>query len=135
MFENSMFGNSDVQTMLPVDDLERAENFYGGTLGLTKETGAPGVATTYRAGNARLNVYQSKFAGTNRGTAAMWEVDDVDRTVSELQSRGVIFERYDDLPNLKREGPIHRADGFAVAWFKDPSGNILSVQTRAHEGR
>ena len=34
------------------------------------------------------------------------------------------------MPGLTRDGDVHRASGFAVAWFKDPAGNILSVQTR-----
>jgi hypothetical protein len=58
-------------------------------------------------------------------------VDDFDATIRELQARGVVFEHYDNLPGLTREGDVHRADGFKVAWFKDPTGNILSVQTKS----
>jgi hypothetical protein len=28
---------------------------------------------------------------------------------------------------MHREGDIHVADGFRVAWFKDPDGNILNI--------
>ena len=51
-------------------------------------------------------------------------------TVAELKAKGVTFEHYDDLPGLTRKGDIHRAGDFRVAWFKDPAGNILSVQNR-----
>jgi catechol 2,3-dioxygenase-like lactoylglutathione lyase family enzyme len=131
-----MLSNTPVQPMLPVKDLDQAEKFYEETVGLTKVHAEPGTAVTYQSGNTTLNVYRSEFAGTNKGTAALWEVDDFDRTVKELQARGVAFERYDNLPGLTREGDIHRAGDFKVVWFKDPAGNILSVQTkRAGSGR
>ena len=87
-----MLSDSNVQTMLPVSDLEKAEKFYGETLGLSPGHREPGVASTFSAGAGRLCVYRSEFAGTNKGTAAMWEVDDVDGTVRELQSKGVRLE-------------------------------------------
>lgn len=124
-----MLHESDVQTMLPVKDLKAAEKFYEDVLGLTRVGGHPDMATNYRSGITSLVVYRSEFAGTNKGTAALWQVDDVDATVKSLQAKGVAFEHY-DLPGLKRDGDIHRADSFGVAWFKDPAGNILSVQSK-----
>jgi catechol 2,3-dioxygenase-like lactoylglutathione lyase family enzyme len=115
--------------MLPVGDLPEAERFYDQILGLDRVHTEPGTAVTYRSGNTTLNVYKSEFAGTNQGTAALWEVDDLDDTVRELEARGVTFEHY-DLPGLTRDGNVYRADGFGVAWFKDPAGNILSVQSK-----
>ena len=84
----------------------------------------------YRSGGSALCVYRSEFAGTNQGTAALWEVSDVEGTVEELKAKGVTFEHYDDLPGLTRKGDVYRADGLEVAWFKDPDGNILSIQNR-----
>ena len=88
----------------------------------------PDTATTYRSGKSSLVVYRSEFAGTNKGTAALWEVSDVRAAVNELKGKGVRFEHYDDMPGVTREGDIHRAGPMQIAWFKDPSGNILSVQ-------
>jgi len=124
-----MLGNANVEPMLPVKDMKSAERFYGETLGLRKLHGEMETAVTYRSGSGTLCVYRSEFAGTNKGTAAMWQVDDVDLTVRELKGKGVAFEHY-DLPGLTLDGDIHRAGRFAVAWFKDPAGNILSVQNR-----
>jgi catechol 2,3-dioxygenase-like lactoylglutathione lyase family enzyme len=124
-----MLGNVNVQPMLPVKDLEQAQKFYDQTLGLRCVHQEPGTVVTYRSGNTTLNVYRSEFAGTNQGTAAVWEVDDLDATVKELKGKGVAFEHY-DMPGLRLDGDIHRADGFGVAWFKDPAGNILSVQSK-----
>ena len=122
-----MLGDVPVQPMLPVKDLEVGKRFYGGTLELEETGEEPGAAVTYRSGNGTLCVYRSEFAGTNKGTAALWEVKDVEGTVRELKGRGVTFEHY-DLPGLTLDGDIHRAGDFRVAWFKDPDGNILSVQ-------
>jgi len=126
-----MLGDAKVQPMLPVKDLADAQKFYEQTLGLKKEGEMPGAAVTYRSGGTTLVVYRSEFAGTNKGTAALWEVDDVDGTVKELKSKGVTFEHY-DLPGMTRQGDIHVGGPMKVAWFKDPGGNILSVQNRDH---
>lgn len=124
-----MLERTNIQTMLPVGDLDKAEKFYDTVLGLHRVHEMPGTAVTYRSGDTTFNIYKSEFAGTNKGTAAVWEVDDLDATVGELKSKGVRFEHY-DMPGLTRDGDLYRADGFAVAWFKDPGGNILSVQTK-----
>lgn len=124
-----MLSDATVQPMLPVKDLEAAKKFYEEALGLKKVDEQPGTAVTYQSGDSTLSVYSSEFAGTNQGTAALWEVNDLEGTVEELKAKGVIFEQY-DLPGLTWEGGIHRAGDFKVAWFKDPAGNILSVQNR-----
>jgi predicted enzyme related to lactoylglutathione lyase len=124
-----MLRNATVLPMLPVKDMPAAMRFYENTLGLEKTGGAADVAVTYRSGGSTLCVYRSEFAGTNKGTAALWEVDDVEGTAKELKSKGVTFETY-DLPGLIREGDIYRAGDFRVVWFKDPAGNILSIQNR-----
>jgi catechol 2,3-dioxygenase-like lactoylglutathione lyase family enzyme len=123
-----MLGDANVQPMLPVKDLKAAEKFYEDVLGLDEVDGEPGEAVVYQSGSSTLCVYRSAFAGTNKGTAALWQVNDVEDTVAELRGRGVKFEHYDDMPGVTREGDIHVAGDIKVAWFKDPDGNILSVQ-------
>src|SRR4029453_13492369 len=90
----------------------------------------PGVAVIYRSGRTTLCVYRSEFAGTNKGTAAVWEVSDGEGMVKPLLANGGVLVVLDNLPGLGREGLIHFAADFKVAWFKDPDGNILSIQTR-----
>ena len=123
-----MLSNATVQPMLPVKDLKVAGKFYEETLGL-KRVGEEGdEAVMFQSGDSTLCVYRSEFAGTNKGTAALWEIEDVEETVEELKAKGVTFEHYDDLPGLTRKGDIHLAGDFRVVWFKDPAGNILSIQ-------
>ena len=62
-----------------------------------------------------------------RSPSLIFPVDDVDQAVDELTKRGVRFEIY-DLPEIKTDKKgIMRGNGPTIAWFKDPSGNILSV--------
>jgi hypothetical protein len=56
-------------------------------------------------------------------TMLNFPVKNVAQTVDELTKRGVRFEHYD---NTDAKG-IARGRGPAIAWFKDPAGNILSV--------
>lgn len=129
-----MLRDATAQPMLPVKNLEVAKKFYAEALGLPQVDEAQDAAVVYQSGGGTLCVYRSEFAGTNKGTAALWEVDDVEATVAELKARGVTFERYDNLPGLTWKDGLHSAGDFQVAWFKDPDGNILSVQNRP-EGR
>jgi len=125
-----MLDNVAVQPMIPVKDLKVARNFYEGTLGFKPMRAEPDVFAKYKSGSSTMNVYQSEFGGTNKGTAALWEVDDLQGTVKELKAKGVTFEHYDDMKGVTREGDIHHAGPIEVAWLKDPSGNILSLQNR-----
>jgi catechol 2,3-dioxygenase-like lactoylglutathione lyase family enzyme len=125
-----MLRDANVLPMLPVKDFAAARKFYEDTIGLERLHVEPDVVATYQSGKTTLNVYRSEFAGTNKGTAALWEVDDFDGTVKDLKAKGATFEHYDDMPGVTREGDVHYAGPMQVAWFKDPAGNILSIQSR-----
>ena len=84
-----MLENAEVQPMLPVKDMKAAERFYEEILKLKKIDSMPGTASVYQSGKGKLCVYRSEFAGTNKGTAALWEVKDVEGTVKELKAKGV----------------------------------------------
>jgi catechol 2,3-dioxygenase-like lactoylglutathione lyase family enzyme len=121
-----MLGDTDVMIMVAVKDLGEATAFYEKTLDLTRVGENPG-GVEYRSGASRLFVYESEFAGTNKATSAVWQVDDLEATVRALKAKGVAFEHYDDLPDTTRDGDIHGAGAFRIAWFKDPTGNIFEV--------
>ena len=115
-----MLGDVKVQPMLPVSDLPAAETFYEQTLGLKRVGGMPGVATTYKSGDTTLNVYKSDYAGTNQGTAALWEVDDVEATAKELKSKGVELA----------EEPTEQSYGIDFG-LRDPFGNNIRIAQRS----
>ena len=124
-----MVGDNDAMATIAVKDLRAARTFYGDTLGLTEQTGSdnPDVVM-YESGNAKVLVYRSDYAGTNEATVITWDVgDELESIVHDLKAKGITFEHY-DVPQLSLQGDVHVAkDGFRVAWFKHPEGNILSV--------
>ena len=121
-----MLNNHPVYATIATADLARARSFYEGTLGLAPVM-EMGDSAVYQAGNSRLLVYVSEFAGTNQATAATWAVgDQLDAVVEALGAKGVAFEHY-DLPDTEREGDVHVMGEMRGAWFKDPDGNILSL--------
>jgi catechol 2,3-dioxygenase-like lactoylglutathione lyase family enzyme len=124
-----MLGNTDATANLAVKDLETARKFYESTLGLSPVDSEGDEVIVYRSGNSTINVYRSKYAGTNKATAVTWNVGDVDRVVRDLKAKGVTFEHY-DMPEMKLEGDVHVAGDMKVAWFKDPDGNILNIVNR-----
>ena len=121
-----MLGNKDAVATVAVKDFETARRFYEDKLGLklVEANEDHGVAT-YKTGGSSLMVYASEFAGTNKATSVTWSVGgEFDEIVRSLQSKGVSFERYDDMPEVTREGDVHRVGDLKLAWFKDPDGNI-----------
>jgi catechol 2,3-dioxygenase-like lactoylglutathione lyase family enzyme len=121
-----MLSNRDAVANLAVKNIQAARKFYEGTLGLKQVDVEGSELIVFESGNTKLNVYESKEAGTNKATAVTWAVDDVESEVSALKAKGVKFEHY-DMPGLKRQGDVHIGGDMKVAWFKDPDGNILNI--------
>jgi catechol 2,3-dioxygenase-like lactoylglutathione lyase family enzyme len=122
----TMLEDKEPIATVAVRDLAVAKRFYADVLGLKRGEESSEVLT-FVAGPYQLFVYRSQFAGTNQATSVTWAVgSEVDAIVAELGPRGVVFEHYDMSP-AKLEGDLHVFDGFKVAWFKDPDGNILSI--------
>jgi hypothetical protein len=81
--------------------------------------------TLHLAGDRDTLVYPKRNHTPATYTILNFPVDDIDKAVDELASRGVRFERYEGMQ--QDEKGIHRGDGPDIAWFKDPAGNVLSV--------
>ena len=125
-----MLGDKDAAANIAVKDLEVAKRFYGETLGLTQVGSEGDELIVYRSGNSMINVYRSKYAGTNQATALTWVVgEDVESVVEALKAKGISFEHY-NMPEIRREGDVHIGGNMKVAWFKDPDGNILNIVSR-----
>src|SRR5262245_43384920 len=124
-----MLAAKEAMATIAVKDLARARKFYGDTLGLEQTGAQDSEAVTYRSGRSEIVVYKSQFAGTNKATSATWGVgNELEHIVSTLKKKGVPFEHY-DMPGMKLEGDIHRFGDFRGAWFKDPDGNILHINS------
>ncbi|MGE5281881.1 MAG: VOC family protein [Chloroflexota bacterium] len=114
---------------IAVSDMDRARAFYEGKLGLTSMGDRPDGGTRYACGEgSSIHVYPSPAnAGKSTATMAGFAVGDVEAAVDELIAAGVTFEQYDVGPIKTDEKGIAQIGDVKGAWFKDPDGNIISV--------
>ena len=119
-----MFEHTRAYSGFSVDDIQKAKQFYGETLGL-RVSEQNGMLTLHIAGDRDTLVYPKEDHTPATFTILNFPVEDVDRTVEELTARGVRFERYEGFD--QDEKGVFRGGGPLIAWFKDPAGNILSV--------
>ncbi len=125
-----MLADFNLDPALPASDINRAKAFYREMLDLKPIDETPDGGAMYETGSSRFLVYPSAFAGTNKATAAGWEVTDIDGIVSELRARGVKFQEYefDEIKTIN--GIAALPDGNKAAWFVDSEDNILSLFQR-----
>jgi extradiol dioxygenase family protein len=122
-----MLNEGQIGAVLAVKDLESAKKFYGETLGLKAGKEDQGGGMVFEAGSGtKVYVYQSEFAGSNKATALGVTVSDVDAVAADLKRKGVVMEHY-DFPGMTMEGDVHVMGEMKTIWFKDPDGNIISV--------
>jgi catechol 2,3-dioxygenase-like lactoylglutathione lyase family enzyme len=123
-----MLKSSKAFSGFSVDDLAKAKEFYGRTLGLDVETNSVGGLTLNLAGGNGTFIYSKDDHVPATYTILNFPVDDIDSAVKDLTAKGVRFERYE---NMTDESGIARGlsrkQGPDIAWFKDPAGNVLSV--------
>ncbi len=109
----------------PVTDMARARDFYENSLGLTPSmtAGEPGGMewTEYDIGNGTLSLGAGApdWKPTSMGCSVGLEVDDFDKSVSELRELGVTFHME------PLETPLCR-----MAFVLDPDGNALCIHKR-----
>jgi catechol 2,3-dioxygenase-like lactoylglutathione lyase family enzyme len=117
-----------VEAGLAVSDLDRARRFYEHQLGLAPgEEEQEAVRYPCAHGTAIFVYLSPENAGKSPATMAGWFVDDLDQTMDDLASRGVVFERYDQ-PGIKTDaGGVFDAGRFRAAWVKDPDGNTMAL--------
>ncbi len=106
------------------DDLGKAKQFYGQTLGLEVSDEPAGLGV-HLAGGKTVFIYPKENHEPATYTILNFPVGNIAAAVDELTQAGVRFERYDGMEQDGRG--IARGDGPSIAWFKDPAGNILSV--------
>ena len=109
-----------------VNDIQKAKDFYGRTLGL-QVSESHGLLTLQLAGGNKILIYPKVNHAPATFTVLNFPVENVDESVNELAKRGVRFEIYDQSDIKTDEKGIMRGNGPTIAWFKDPAGNVLSV--------
>jgi catechol 2,3-dioxygenase-like lactoylglutathione lyase family enzyme len=117
-----------VTAVVAVSDMEAAKEFYEGKLGLSGGTDEEDGGRTYQCGGGtEVHIYPSAAnAGKSAATLVGWDVDDLEKVVDELTSKGVRFEQYEE-PLKTDERGIARTESGGAAWFRDPDGNTHGV--------
>jgi len=112
-----------------VNDVKKAKDFYGQTLGVDVSEEEEGLALNIDSG-LQVFIYPKPNHKPATFTVLNFQVTDVKRAVDELTRRGVRFESFEGEIKTDEKG-IHwgeqKGQGPNVAWFKDPAGNFLSV--------
>jgi catechol 2,3-dioxygenase-like lactoylglutathione lyase family enzyme len=126
-----MLDKSEAYSGFAVDDLDKAREFYGETLGLNVKVldEENGLLQLDHAGGKSTLAYLKPDLEPGNYTILNFPVDDIDAAVDELSGKGVSFERYEGFEQDEKGvfRGLDRNEGPDIAWFKDPAGNILSV--------
>jgi len=123
-----MLQNSKAFSSFAVNDIQKAKDFYGKTLGLTGKDNPMGVLEIQISGSSNLLVYPKPNHEPATFTVLNFPVYNIEDAVNTLIEKGIAFEQYDE-QYLKTDakGISRNNGGPSIAWFKDPAGNILSV--------
>jgi predicted enzyme related to lactoylglutathione lyase len=122
-----MLNSKHAFSSFSVNDIQKAKEFYGKTLGVEVSSGPGATIELKLDGGAKALIYPKQNHQPATFTVLNFPVPSVDKAVDDLNHRGVRFEIYNE-PNLKTDARgVSRGNGPTIAWFKDPAGNILSV--------
>ena len=73
-------------------------------------------------------LYESAYAGTNKGTAVSFDVpvSDFDSEVDELRANGIEFMTF-EIDGFEWNNGVATMGEVKTVWFSDPDGNILNI--------
>lgn len=123
-----MFKSAAAFSSFSINDLAKAQAFYAEILGLAIEN--TGMGLSLKTGGTTVFMYEKSNHAPATFTVLNFEVDHIDKAVDELLKKGIQFEHYDGETKTDENGilrGIAAGRGPDIAWFKDPSGNIISV--------
>lgn len=122
-----MLATSKAVSSYSTNDIKQAKEFYTRILGLEASEKMDGELLYISIGNGNVIwIYEKPDHVPATFTVLNFPVNDVEKTVDELINLGIKFEQYGGDIKTDEKGIFHD-NGFMVAWFKDPAGNILSV--------
>jgi predicted enzyme related to lactoylglutathione lyase len=123
-----MLKNTPGFSSFSVPNLEVIKKFYSETLGLQVTEREEGLEIELMGG-AHVFVYPSPTNKPAEFTILNFMVEDVEKTVDELNAKGVMMEQYHMPPYIdtNTKGIAQQGSGRKMAWFKDPAGNIIGL--------
>ena len=108
-----------------VREMDATKAFYGDLLGLDVTEEGMGILRIGLSSDTFVIAYPKPHHQPATFTIMNFPVDDVDAAVDDLVSRGVAMKFYDGMPQDAKG--IMKGNGPDIAWFLDPSGNVLAV--------
>jgi catechol 2,3-dioxygenase-like lactoylglutathione lyase family enzyme len=124
--EVPMLTHAKPMMFVPTAQPEVAKRFYGETLGLPLVSD-DAYAVVFDLAGTTLRVEKVPEFVPQPFTVLGWKVTSIVRTMADLGTRGVRFERYDVLQQDEHGVWTAPGSGAKIAWFKDPDGNTLSL--------
>lgn len=124
-----MLASSKLVGFLFTTDYDCAREFYVGRLGFEFVELSP-FALVLKLGGHTFRISKIPNFTPAQGTVLGWEVTDIVAVVQWLAGRGVVTEKYPFVED-QATGIWVSPDGAKVAWFKDPDGNVLSVNVNS----
>ena len=125
-----MLQNFQTFSSFSVTDIEATKNFYHEVLGIEVEQTTMGLELKLK-NDSNVFIYEKADHQPATFTVLNFIVENINGAVDELVKSGVIFEQYQNMPASQDQRGILRGlaenQGPDIAWFKDPSGNILSL--------
>lgn len=138
-----MLKDSKAFSGFSVDNLAKAKEFYGETLGLEVADIDNDMGLNIHLGSGAEVLVYPKGAQHEPAsfTILNFPVDNIDQAVADLKAKGVVFEHIEMEVQMGDDGETvvvkTNDDGIVysdapehgphIAWFKDPAGNTLSV--------
>jgi catechol 2,3-dioxygenase-like lactoylglutathione lyase family enzyme len=120
-----VFATNDLIAFAATTDLTRAQAFYEATLGLPV-IDENAYACVFDAHGTMLRITAVAEVAHPGYTVLGWRVTDISETIAHLESRGVVFARYEGMEQ-DAQGVWTSPNGDRIAWFTDPDGNVLSL--------
>jgi predicted enzyme related to lactoylglutathione lyase len=124
-----MFEQSKAYPSFAVKDVAEAKAFYE-RLGVKAESMMGGYVMDLAlpGGDTHAMVYQKDDHRPATFTVLNFPVDDVDAAVDGLVAAGIEMARFEGFEQDDK-GISRQGEGPTIAWFRDPSGNILAVHS------
>jgi predicted enzyme related to lactoylglutathione lyase len=121
-----MFKEAKAFSGFSVNDIETSKEFYTKILGL-KFSQPMGQLLLKLSGGGKVFLYAKANHVPATYTVLNFPVNNLKEAMDELKERGIQFIIYKEKSFKTDDEGVFHGGGPKIAWFKDPSGNILSV--------
>jgi catechol 2,3-dioxygenase-like lactoylglutathione lyase family enzyme len=124
-----MLTDKKVKTFVSTSNVQGSKKFYNELLGF-KLLSEDDYGVELEMNNTVLRVVTvAEPIQLQKFTILGWTVPDIHDTINFLKSKDITFEQYSFMEQDEL-GIWTAPDGTRVAWFKDPAGNLLSIDSK-----